>query len=118
MPDQPMEERIADALREHRYKVEQAVCSCSDFVQVGLRCDDQTHEQHVAAVVAGIVREAQAKALEDAADHLDPQTHINPDGTAKPTLDTVLMVATHATAPWLRQIARGIRNNGEGANHV
>lgn len=61
-----IQERIAKVLEEHRYKVEEAVCSCSDFVQVGLRCDDQTHEQHVAAVLAGVVAEAQAEAWDAA----------------------------------------------------
>ena len=52
---------LAGLLREHRYDREKAVCECSDFVQVGLRCDPETHEQHVANVLiaAGYVKQAQ-----------------------------------------------------------
>jgi len=42
---------LAQVLKEHKYDLVKAVCSCSDFVQVGLRCDPETHEQHVAGVL-------------------------------------------------------------------
>lgn len=42
---------LADLLKAHRYKPMEAVCSCSNFIQVGLKCDPETHEQHVATVL-------------------------------------------------------------------
>ena len=42
---------MAEVLARHKYDKERAVCSCSDFVQVGLRCDAQTHPEHLAEVL-------------------------------------------------------------------
>jgi hypothetical protein len=42
---------MAEVLAAHRYDPVRAVCSCSDFVQVGLRCDAQTHPEHLAEVL-------------------------------------------------------------------
>lgn len=67
-----MSKTMAEVLAEHIYKPSEAVCSCSDFVQVGLNCDPQTHPQHVAEVLSaagfGLVADAKAEALEEAAD--------------------------------------------------
>jgi hypothetical protein len=56
---------MAEVLAEHQYNPEGAVCSCSNLVQVGLRCDTQTHPQHVAAALSaagfGDVREQKAR---------------------------------------------------------
>ena len=43
---------MADIIAAHKYDHEGAVCSCSNEVQVGLRCDKQTHAEHVAAELA------------------------------------------------------------------
>ena len=46
-------DELAELLNQHRYDRVRAVCSCSDLVQVGLRCDPETHEQHVASILIG-----------------------------------------------------------------
>lgn len=55
---------MAEVLAGHRYDRERAVCSCSDFVQVGLKCDAQTHPEHLAEVLAaagfGLIRSSGA----------------------------------------------------------
>lgn len=60
---------MAEVLAEHTYDRLHAVCSCSDLVQVGLKCDRQTHPEHVAEVLSaagyGLVAEAKREALED-----------------------------------------------------
>lgn len=65
---------MADVLAAHKYDRERAVCSCSDFVQVGLKCDPQTHEQHVAAALSaagfGPVQEARAEGVREASEDI------------------------------------------------
>ena len=61
---------MAEVLAQHKYDQEGAVCSCSDFVQVGLRCDAQTHPEHLAEVLIaagfGPVQAARAEVQDDA----------------------------------------------------
>lgn len=70
-----LETRIAEVLAAHRYDPEGSVCTCSNEVQVGLRCDSQTHAQHVAAVLAPVIREAQADLVDALADELGSIQH-------------------------------------------
>jgi hypothetical protein len=77
---------MAEVLAEHQYDRERAVCTCSDLVQVGLRCDAQTHPEHVAEVLTaagfGPVQEAKAQAWNEAADHANREWRIGHASTA------------------------------------
>ena len=91
---------MAEVLAQHKYDQEGAVCSCSDFVQVGLRCDAQTHPEHLAEVLIaagfGPVQAARAEALEQAADHImGPSENLRDAATCR---DIAQELRAHAAA--------------------
>lgn len=48
---------LLEILKSHRYNAEAAVCTCSDTVQVGLKCDKQTHPEHLAEMLKPLLAE-------------------------------------------------------------
>ena len=60
-------DELAGLLSQHTYDRHRAVCNCSDLVQVGLRCDDETHAQHMASTIlsAGYTKPRQVTTVEE-----------------------------------------------------
>lgn len=59
-------EKLLEVLEAHRYNVEAAVCTCSDYVQVGLKCDKQTHPEHLAEMLKPLLAEVWAEGHDEA----------------------------------------------------
>ena len=71
----PLEARVAAVLAGHQYDPDGCVCTCSDEVQVGLRCDSQTHSQHVATMLAPVFADVWDEGAFDASMSLDHGGH-------------------------------------------
>ena len=46
-----VQEKVRAVLAAHRHDRERGVCTCDDAVQVGLRCDRQSFEDHLAEML-------------------------------------------------------------------
>lgn len=85
-----MSASMEEVLRAHRYNPEAAVCECSDEVQIGLRCDPQTREQHISDMLREAGFGSKHDAWHDGAYHMwianggpDGWLHDNPYPTTE-----------------------------------